>query len=122
VIPQLDDVEAELTYLALRDHRPHTVMELGTFQGWSTTWILRALRDNGHGRLHSFDQVDAVLRTGARRPRRRPVDVRGWATWPPTWRRCRRTSGTSSWTPTTAAGSPAGTSRTSSRWWRRARR
>ena len=38
-------------------------MELGTFQGWSTTWILRALRDNGHGHLHSFDQVDAVLRT-----------------------------------------------------------
>jgi len=63
VIPQLDDVEAELTYLAIRDHRPDAVMELGTFQGWSTTWILRALRDNGHGHLHSFDQVDAVLRT-----------------------------------------------------------
>ena len=30
-------------------------MELGTFQGWSTTWILRALRDNGLGHLHSFD-------------------------------------------------------------------
>jgi len=63
VIPQLDDVEAELTYLALRDHRPSSVMELGTFQGWSTTWILRALADNGHGHLHSFDRVDAVLRT-----------------------------------------------------------
>jgi predicted O-methyltransferase YrrM len=63
VIPQLDDVEAELTYLALREARPDTVMELGTFQGWSTTWILRALADNGHGRLHSFDRVDTVLRT-----------------------------------------------------------
>lgn len=60
--PQLDDVEAELTYLALRDHRPDTVMELGTFHGWSTTWILRALRDNGRGRLHSFDRVETVLR------------------------------------------------------------
>ena len=63
VKPQLDDVEAELTYLALRDHRPDTVMELGTFHGWSTTWILSALRDNGGGHLHSFDRVDTVLRT-----------------------------------------------------------
>ena len=45
MIPQLDDVEAELTYLALREHRPDAVMELGTFQGWSTTWILRALAE-----------------------------------------------------------------------------
>jgi predicted O-methyltransferase YrrM len=61
--PQLDDVEAELTYLALRDHRPDAVMELGTLHGWSTTWILSALRDNGGGHLHSFDRVDTVLRT-----------------------------------------------------------
>jgi len=59
---QLDDVEAELTYLLLRHHRPATVMELGTFHGWSTNWLLRALRDNDHGQLHSFDQVDHVLR------------------------------------------------------------
>ena len=96
-------------------------MELGTFQGWSTTWILRALRDNGHGHLHSFDQVDAVLRTV-------PADLAdGRWTFVPgdvaaNLAGCRRTSATSSWTPTTAAGSPAGTSRTSSRWWRRARR
>lgn len=61
VVPQLDDVEAELTYLLLRDRRPDTVMELGAFHGWSTTWILSALRDNGHGHLHSFDRVDHVL-------------------------------------------------------------
>jgi predicted O-methyltransferase YrrM len=60
---QLDDVEAELTYLLLRHHRPATVMELGTFHGWSTNWLLRALRDNGRGQLHSFDRVDHVLRT-----------------------------------------------------------
>ena len=63
VTPQLDDVEAELTYLALREHRPDTVMELGTFHGWSTTWILSALRDNGTGHLHSFDRIDNVVRT-----------------------------------------------------------
>lgn len=61
--PQLDDVEAEVTYLLLRDARPAHVMELGTFHGWSTSWILRALRDNGCGHLHSFDRIDNVRRT-----------------------------------------------------------
>jgi predicted O-methyltransferase YrrM len=59
--PQLDDVEAEITYLLLRDARPERVMELGTFHGWSTTWILSALRDNGTGHLHSFDRIDNVV-------------------------------------------------------------
>lgn len=59
---QLDDIEAEITYLLLRHTRPATVVEIGTFYGWSTTWILRALRDNGHGLLHSFDLVDEVRR------------------------------------------------------------
>jgi predicted O-methyltransferase YrrM len=60
--PQLDDIEAEITYLLLRDTRPEHVMELGTFHGWSTTWILSALRDNGSGHLHSFDRIDNVVR------------------------------------------------------------
>lgn len=60
--PQLDDLEAEITYLLLRELRPETVMELGTFHGWSTTWLLSALRDNGTGRLHSFDKIDNVVR------------------------------------------------------------
>lgn len=60
--PQLDDLEAEITYLLLRATRPEVVMELGTFHGWSTSWILSALRDNGAGRLHSFDRIDNVVR------------------------------------------------------------
>ena len=60
--PQLDDLEAEITYLLLRASRPASVMELGTFHGWSTTWILSALRDNGSGHLHSFDIIDNVVR------------------------------------------------------------
>src|ERR1700754_187600 len=60
--PQLDDLEAEITYLLLRATRPDSVVELGTFHGWSTTWILRALRDNGTGCLHSFDMIDNVVR------------------------------------------------------------
>ncbi len=56
--PQLDDIEAELTYLRLRDRKPETVVEISPCGGWSTTWILSALRDNRHGVLHSFDLVD----------------------------------------------------------------
>ncbi|MFF3650878.1 class I SAM-dependent methyltransferase [Streptomyces sp. NPDC002181] len=59
---QLDDIEAEITYLLLREARPETVVEIGTFHGWSTTWILQALRDNGSGRLYSYDIVSHVER------------------------------------------------------------
>ena len=64
---QLDDIEAELTYLFVRDRAPGTVVELGALHGWSTTWILRALRDadadGRHGALHSFDLIDRAART-----------------------------------------------------------
>jgi predicted O-methyltransferase YrrM len=59
---QLDDIEAEITYLLVREHAPQNMVEIGTFHGWSTSWILRALRDNGAGRLWSFDIVDNVVR------------------------------------------------------------
>ncbi|MFE7313171.1 MULTISPECIES: class I SAM-dependent methyltransferase [unclassified Streptomyces] len=60
--PQLDDVEAEITYMRLRELRPAKVVEIGTFYGWSTMWQLSALRDNGAGHLYSFDIVDHVVR------------------------------------------------------------
>ncbi|MEO5567159.1 MAG: class I SAM-dependent methyltransferase [Gemmatimonadaceae bacterium] len=56
--PGLDDIEAEISYLLLRAQRPDTVVELGASGGWSTTWLLHALRDNGRGSLHSYDIVD----------------------------------------------------------------
>lgn len=56
--PQFDDIEAEVTYLLLRDRRPETVVEFSPGGGWSTTWILSALRDNGRGTLHSFDLIE----------------------------------------------------------------
>lgn len=59
---QLDDVEAEITYLLLRHVRPEVVTELGALDGWSTSWMLRALHDNGGGRLRSYDLVDGALR------------------------------------------------------------
>jgi len=60
--PQLDDIEAEITYLRLRDSKPDTVVEISPCGGWSTTWILRALHDNGKGHLYSFDLVDLATK------------------------------------------------------------
>lgn len=59
---QLDDIEAEITYLLLRERRPSTVVEIGALHGWSTSWILRALADNGCGHLHTFDRIDEAVR------------------------------------------------------------
>jgi predicted O-methyltransferase YrrM len=56
--PKFDDIEAELTYLFVRTVRPAVVLEIAPYYGWSTTWLLQALRDNGTGRLRSYDLVD----------------------------------------------------------------
>lgn len=61
--PQLDDIEAETTYLLVREFRPRTVVEIAPDGGWSTTWLLAALRDNGSGRLFSYDMFDHSTRT-----------------------------------------------------------
>lgn len=61
--PRLDDVEAEISYLTIRALRPATVLEIGSARGWSTTWLLRALRDNdAGGALHTFDLTDDAVR------------------------------------------------------------
>ncbi|MBB4682938.1 class I SAM-dependent methyltransferase [Amycolatopsis jiangsuensis] len=60
---QLDDVEAEITYLLLRHFRPEKVVEIGSLHGWSTSWILRALADNGTGRLITADLIDHATGT-----------------------------------------------------------
>lgn len=57
---QLDDVEAEITYLLLRHFRPARVVEIGSLHGWSTGWILHALADNGCGSLLTIDLLDAA--------------------------------------------------------------
>ncbi|HEX9611803.1 MAG TPA: hypothetical protein VF978_07920 [Gemmatimonadales bacterium] len=47
--PQLDDIEAEITYLLVRELTRPTVVEIAPDRGWSTTWLLAALRDNAGG-------------------------------------------------------------------------
>lgn len=60
--PMLDDIEAEVTYLLIRDRVPESVVEISPFRGWSTSWILHALRDNGTGSLASFDLIEDARR------------------------------------------------------------
>ena len=38
------------------------MVEIGTFHGCSTIWILQALRGTGTGHLYSYDIVDRVVR------------------------------------------------------------
>src|SRR5262245_58058523 len=44
-----------LLYYCTRLHRPAVVVETGVFDGFSSAFLLKALRDNGHGRLCSID-------------------------------------------------------------------
>ncbi len=62
LFPALDDLEAEVTYLLIRDKRPKVMLEISPNAGWSTTWILSALRDNGDGELWSYDLHDTSAR------------------------------------------------------------
>lgn len=52
--PRLDDAEAEISYLLVRELRPRRVVEIGAGHGWSTSWLLRALSDNGYGTLETY--------------------------------------------------------------------
>jgi predicted O-methyltransferase YrrM len=60
--PQLDDIESEITYMLVREARPATVVEISPSAGWSSSWLLRALKDNGSGMLVSFDVIDDASR------------------------------------------------------------
>lgn len=56
--PRFDDIEGEVTYLLIREHRPQTVVEISPGGGWSTSWILSAIKHNASGRLYSYDLTD----------------------------------------------------------------
>jgi predicted O-methyltransferase YrrM len=56
--PQLDDIEAEVTYLLIREFRPKTIVEIAPSGGWATSWMLQALKDNNCGTLYSYDYND----------------------------------------------------------------
>jgi hypothetical protein len=59
----LSDREAEVLYLTVRALRPNVVCEISPCHGYSTSYILAALTDNRHGRLHSFEIQERVGNT-----------------------------------------------------------
>lgn len=53
-----DDTECEITYMLMRHFKPLTVVEISPNQGWSSCWILHGLKDNGTGKLISYDIIE----------------------------------------------------------------
>jgi predicted O-methyltransferase YrrM len=49
----------KLLYVSTRAIQPRTVVETGPYNGASSAFLLRALEENGEGRLHSFDLSEA---------------------------------------------------------------
>ncbi|MGH9089823.1 MAG: class I SAM-dependent methyltransferase [Acidimicrobiales bacterium] len=45
-------------YLIVRDRKPQSLVEISPCDGWSTIWLLLALRDNRYGSLCSYDLHD----------------------------------------------------------------
>ena len=59
----LYDVESEINYLRIRESRPLHVLEMSPACGYSTLWLLAAIRDNSIGHLYSFDINDCAVKT-----------------------------------------------------------
>jgi len=53
------DEGKKLLYVGARATQPRAVVETGPYNGASSVFLLRALEDNGDGRLHSFDLPEA---------------------------------------------------------------
>ncbi len=61
--PHIDDIEAEILYLLIRAFRPKTLVEISPLGGWSTSWMLNAIKDNSCGTLYSYDLIDDAVKT-----------------------------------------------------------
>jgi len=54
-LPLFDDFEAEIVYMLIREYKPGLLCEIGRGNGWTTSWIARALKKNDYGVLLSYD-------------------------------------------------------------------
>ena len=55
--PQFSDIEAEITYMFIRELKPKNIVEFSPCYGYSSIWILNALTKNNNGILFSFDLI-----------------------------------------------------------------
>jgi len=56
----MDDGEAEVLYALVRAIKPNICLEIGTHRGFSTNYIIQALKDNGFGHLWTTDPFEYV--------------------------------------------------------------
>lgn len=63
-VPSVDwfAFERVLIYTLVRLTRPKVILETGVFYGGNTVFLLKALQDNGEGRLVSLDLPDSQIR------------------------------------------------------------
>jgi len=61
--PMMDDLEAEMVYLLIREFKPGVLVEVGSGIGYSTAWIIHAINDNRKGTLYTFDLTDIATLT-----------------------------------------------------------
>lgn len=54
----MDDGEAEVLYALVRAIKPNICLEIGTHRGFSTNYIIQALKDNGFGHLWTTDPFE----------------------------------------------------------------
>jgi predicted O-methyltransferase YrrM len=64
VTGRVSDSDAQELYNFLRDKRPNKVVETGVCNGFSTAVILKALEENGKGKLYSIDLPDDGSKSG----------------------------------------------------------
>lgn len=53
------DLEGELLYILVREQQPELVYEISPNSGYSTNYLLAAVTRNGHGRVESFELIEA---------------------------------------------------------------
>ena len=53
--------EGERLYDLVRKHKPKKIIEVGTRYGCSTTHLAKACKDNGFGKVHTYD-IEQVLK------------------------------------------------------------
>jgi len=57
-----EELELELSYLRIRHHQPKVIYEISPFHGYSSLFLLSAVKDNGFGRVISFDLVNLSVK------------------------------------------------------------
>lgn len=67
-------------YGLVRSLKPGVVVEIGSFLGYSAAWMAQALKENGAGHLHCFDNFSSLAGRHTLESNLAAVGVREWIT------------------------------------------